>query len=57
MYRKIVVNFGPQKNHPYQTRLAVGINLIDYPGEIITPTVDMLMSKLVVKSNILTSDA
>ena len=38
--------FEQNKYDPYQTRLTVGGNLIDYPGKLITPTADMLTSKL-----------
>ena len=45
-YGKIVTNFWPQKDDPYQTRLNVRENLIDYPGELRITTTDMLNSKL-----------
>ena len=51
-YGIIVVGFWPQKYDTYQTRLTVGENLIDYPGELRAPTANMLTSKLIFNSTI-----
>ena len=45
-YGRVVVAYHPDKSDPYQTRLTVGGNLIAYPGDWGTPTVDLLTVKL-----------
>ena len=49
-YGKIVVYYYPQKEDPYRTHLAVGVNLINRPGDFGTPTADILTSKLLFNS-------
>ena len=48
-YSLIVVDYCPQKEDPYRTCLTEGVNLIIYPGNIGTPTEDMLTSKFLLK--------
>ena len=45
-YGHVVVACHPEKSDPYQTRLTVGGNLIAYPGDCGTPTVDLITVKL-----------
>ena len=56
-YDRVVVAYRPQKSDPYQTRLTVGGNLIAYPGNCGTPTVDFLTVKLLLNSIISTLGA
>ena len=44
-YGCVVVAYLPEKSDPYQTQLTVGGNLIAYPGNCGTPTVDILTLK------------
>ncbi len=45
-WAKIVVNFCPPKEDPYQIRIMAGSNLIKYKGDMLTRTVDLPTSKL-----------
>jgi hypothetical protein len=45
-YANIVVNYQPQKDNPYQIRITADGNLINYPGELVTCTADIMKSKL-----------
>jgi hypothetical protein len=56
-YRRIVVNYGPQKEEPNRTQLPVGGNLIDYPGDMSTPTADTTATTMVINSTISTPGA
>ena len=47
----------PEKSDPYQTRITFGGNLIAYPGDCGTPTVDLLTVKLLINSIISTLGA
>ena len=51
------MNYRPEKGDPYRTCLTVGGNLIVYPGDCGTPTVDLLTVKLLLNSVISTPDA
>ena len=53
-YGRIVVDYRPQKDEPYRTRLTVGGNLINYPGDVSTPTASITTAKLVINSTIST---
>ena len=44
------VNFCPQKEEPYQIRLTVGGNIINYSGYVGTPISDILAYKLIFDS-------
>ena len=56
-YGRIVVELRPQKTESNRTRLTVGGNLIDYPGDVSTPTADTTTAKLVINSTISTPRA
>ena len=49
-YGRVVVDYQPEKSDPYCTRLTVGGNLIVYPSDCGTPTVDLLTVKLLLNS-------
>ena len=53
-YGQIVVDYCPQKEYPYCTRLTMGVVLINLPGKVGTPMADMLTYKLLFKSVLLT---
>ena len=54
IYVRAVCNIRPQKTDTHRTRLTVGGNLLDYPGEVSIPTSDLTTMKLHV--NIAISD-
>jgi len=56
-YGRVVVNYRPEKADPYRTRLTVGGDRINYPGDCGTPTVDLLTVKLLLNSVISTAGA
>ena len=56
-YGRVVVNYHPEKSDPYRTRLTVGGNLIVYPSDCGTPTVDLLTVKLLINSVISSTGA
>jgi hypothetical protein len=56
-YGRICVDYRPQKEEPNRTRLTVGGNLIDYPGDVSTPTADTTTAKMVINSTISTPNA
>ena len=49
-YGRVVVAYLPEKPDPYQTQLTGGGNLIAYPGDCGTPTVDLITVKLLLNS-------
>ena len=49
-YGRVVVDYQPEKSDPYCTRLTVGGNLIVYPNDCGTPTVNLLTVKLLLNS-------
>eukprot|EP00957_Ditylum_brightwellii_P049896 3782513-Ditylum_brightwellii.AAC.1 len=49
-YACFVVDVRPQKKETHRTRLKVGGNLIDYPGNVCTPTADIDSAKLLFNS-------
>ena len=51
-YVRAVFNIRPQKTDTHRTRLTAGGNLIDFPGEVNTPTSDLTTMKLHVNSAI-----
>jgi hypothetical protein len=51
------VDYRPQKEEPNRTRLTAGGNLIDYPGDVSTPTADTTTAKMVINSTISTPNA
>ena len=53
-YGCVVVNYRTEKGDPYRTHITLGGNLIVYPGDCGTPTVDLLTFKLLLSSVIST---
>ena len=53
-YGRIVVDYRPHKTDPNHTRLTVGGNLINYPGEVSNPTADTTTANIVINSTIST---
>ena len=47
----------PEKKEKEKTRFVVGWDIINYPGEVATPTADMLVAKLLFKIVVSTKDA
>ena len=56
-YGRVVVAYRLEKSDPYQTRLTFRGKLITYPGDCGTPTVDLLIVKLLLNSIISTPGA
>ena len=56
-YGKFVCNVRPEKDEVNRTRFVVGDNTIKYPGDVGTPTADMLLAKILFNSVILTKNA
>lgn len=56
-YGKIVVSIRPQKKEVERTRLTVGGNLIDYPGDVSTKTADLTTAKILFNSVLSTPTA
>ena len=53
-YGKFVWSVQPKKKENNRTRFTVGGDRIDYPGEVTTPMVDMLVAKILFNSVIST---
>ena len=56
-YARIVVDYRPQKKDPNRVRITAGGNLIQYPGELTTRTLDLHRSKIMWNSTISTRGA
>jgi hypothetical protein len=56
-YGRVCVNYRPKKEDPNRTRLTVGGNCINYPGNCGAPTVNMVTVKLHLNSVISTNGA
>ena len=56
-YACFVCSFRPQKLEPYRTRITVGGNLIDYPGNLSMKVADMTTFKILVNSTLSTPGA
>ena len=56
-YARVEVDFRTPKDDPNRVRITAGGNLIKYPGELTTRTVDLTTSKLLWNSVISTDDA
>eukprot|EP00804_Cyclotella_cryptica_P013547 CCRYP_012910-RA/>CCRYP_012910-RA protein AED:0.33 eAED:0.31 QI:0/0/0/1/1/1/2/0/567 len=54
-YGQFVCTIQPEKKEPNRTRLIVGGDRINYPGEVATPTADMLAAKILFNSVISTA--
>ncbi len=53
-YSRIICNYREQKKDMYCTRITMGSNLINYPGNCGTPTANLLTTELLFNSVILT---
>jgi hypothetical protein len=56
-YGQFVCVIRPEKTEIHRTRFVVGGNKINYPGEVATPTAEMLVAKLLFNSVISTPGA
>jgi len=56
-YSRIVVSYCPQKEEPHCTRLTIGGNLIQYDGDLSTPTAEISTAKLLFNSVVSTAGA
>ena len=56
-YARFICSFCPQKPEPYRTRITVGGNLIDYPGNLSMKVADMTTFKILVNSTLSTPGA
>jgi hypothetical protein len=55
-YARVCVNYCPEKEDPNRTQVTVGGNLLYYPGDCGTPTVDIITVKLHLNSVISTKN-
>ncbi len=56
-YGRIVCAYRSEKKDPHRTRITMGGNLLNYPGDCCTPTADLLTIKFMFNSIILTTNA
>ena len=56
-YGQFVCNIRPEKEEQNRTRFVVGGDRINYPGDVGTPTADMLLAKILFNSVISTKNA
>jgi hypothetical protein len=56
-YGQFVCSFRPEKKDPFRTRFTVGGDRINYPGEVATPTAEMLVAKMLFNSVVSTKGA
>ena len=56
-YGIIVAEIRPQKAETHRTRLTVGGNLIHFPGDVTTPTADIITAKLISNGVLSTKDS
>ena len=56
-YGSFVCTVRPEKQEPNRTRFVVGGDRVNYPGEVATPTADMLVAKILFNSVISTLNA
>ena len=56
-YGRIVAKIRPQTAETHRTRLTVGGNLIHFPGDVTTPTADLITVKLILNSVLSTKNA
>jgi len=56
-YGKFVCDYWPQKDSPFWTRLTVGGDRVNYPGDVGTPTADLLLAKIMFNSVVSTKNA
>ena len=56
-YGKFMYSVRPEKKEKNRTRFTVGVDKIDYPVEVATPTADILVAKILFNSIISTKGA
>ncbi len=56
-YSRVFVNYCPEKEDPNCTQVTMGSNLLHYPGDCRTPTIDMITVKFYLNSVISTKNA
>ena len=56
-YGQFVCSIRPEKSEKERTRFTVGGDRINYPGDVATPTADMLVAKMLINSTISTKGA
>ena len=56
-YGRVVVDYRPEKTNPYQTRLTVGGDRVNYPGDCGTHTVDLTTVKILLNRIVSTINA
>ena len=56
-YGQFVCTVRPEKKDPFRTRFTVGGDRINYPGEVATPTAEMLVAKILFNSVVSTKGA
>ena len=56
-YGIIVAKIIPKKAETHRTRITVGVNLINFPGDVTTPTTDLITAKLIFNSVLSTKNA
>ena len=56
-YGRIVRDIRPHKDVTHRTKITVGGNIIDYPGEVTANTSDIIRGKTLINSTISTPDA
>ena len=56
-YANIVVDIRPEKKETHRTRMTVGGNLIEYPGNVSTDTADITTAKILFNSVLSTKNA
>jgi hypothetical protein len=56
-YGQFVCTIRPEKDEKHRTRFTVGGDRVNYPGEVATPTADMMVAKLLFNSIISTPKA
>ena len=49
-YGRIVAEIRPKKSDTHRTRLTVGGNLLNFPGDVTTPTSDLITANLIFNS-------
>ena len=56
-YGQFVCTIRPEKKEQHRTRFTLGGDRINYPGEVATPTAEMLVAKMLFNSVVSTKDA
>ena len=57
MYAKFVCNYHTEKEEKYRTRIVVGRNLVEYSGDVSTPTADTSTARIPFNSIVSTKNA